>query len=86
MAIPTCKASFKRIDPSEWEFDQPIVGERYELESERKSILTAGSVRQLRDDDPRALLLTIDGGTVRFTVSRTMCTVTVAQESRDPRN
>lgn len=57
---------FKRNDRSEWEFVQPVVGERYELETEQKTIVTAGSVGQPRDDDPRASFLTIDGDSVTF--------------------
>lgn len=57
---------FKRNDQSKWEFVQPNVGEIYNLQNAEKTIVTAGSVGQPRDDDPRASFLTLDGDTVSF--------------------
>lgn len=57
---------FKRNDRSEWEFVQPVVEESYELRTDQKTIVTAGSVGQPRDEDPRACFLTIDGDSVTF--------------------
>jgi predicted phosphodiesterase len=57
---------FKQNDQSDWEFIQPQAGERYELQADRKTILTVGSVGQPRDGDPRASLLAIDGDYVTF--------------------
>jgi len=56
----------KQNDQQEWEFVQPIVGERYKLEAAQKTIVTAGSVGQPRDGDPRASFLTVDGDSVTF--------------------
>lgn len=57
---------YTRNDQTEWEFIQPQAGERYKLQADRKTIVTAGSVGQPRDDDPRASFLTIDGDFVTF--------------------
>lgn len=57
---------FRRNDQSEWEFIQPNDGERYELKTGQKTIVTAGSVGQPRDGDPRASFLTIDSDSVTF--------------------
>jgi diadenosine tetraphosphatase ApaH/serine/threonine PP2A family protein phosphatase len=57
---------FRRKNDSEWDFIQPNVGESYELKQNQKTIITAGSVGQPRDDDPRASFLTIDGRFVTF--------------------
>jgi hypothetical protein len=57
---------FKRKNESQWQFIQPVVGESYELKQGHKTIVTAGSVGQPRNGDPRATFLTIDGGFVTF--------------------
>lgn len=57
---------FKRNDQSEWEFLQPVAGESYKLKTDQKTIVTAGSVGQPRDNDPRASFLTIDGDSIMF--------------------
>lgn len=57
---------FNRKNGSEWEFAQPVVGEPYDLKRGQKTIITAGSVGQPRDGDPRASFLTIRGGIVTF--------------------
>ncbi|MFC1759136.1 metallophosphoesterase family protein [Planctomycetota bacterium] len=67
----------KRNDQSEWGFVQPRDGERYELQTGQKTIVTAGSVGQPRDDDPRASFLTIDGDSVTFHRISYNVTVTV---------
>lgn len=75
---------FKRYDQSEWEFVQPVVGESYELRTDQKTIVTAGSVGQPRDDDPRASFLTIDGGSVTFHRIAYNVTVTVDKIRSNP--
>lgn len=57
---------FRQYAGSEWEFVQPDVGEEYELRDDQQTIVTAGSVGQPRDEDPRACFLTIDDGYVTF--------------------
>jgi diadenosine tetraphosphatase ApaH/serine/threonine PP2A family protein phosphatase len=57
---------FTRDDHSEWAFVQPIVGEPRELNTGRKTMVTAGSVGQPRDGDPRACFLTIEGNSITF--------------------
>ncbi len=57
---------FQRNNESIWEFVQPTDGSSLELQPGRKTIVTAGSVGQPRDDDPRASFLSIDGDFVTF--------------------
>lgn len=57
---------YKQDSKLEWEFIDPVLGERYPLKREIKSIVTVGSVGQPRDEDPRAAFLTIDGDFFTF--------------------
>ena len=57
---------FKCMDETEWRFIEPTANEKYELRPDQKTLVTAGSVGQPRDGDPRASFLTIDGNSLTF--------------------
>lgn len=57
---------FRRTNEWKWEFLQLVENEPYEIKHGQKTIITAGSVGQPRDNDPRTSFLTIDAGCIRF--------------------
>ena len=57
---------FRRVATGIWDFIQPVEGERYEAAAAEKTIVTAGSVGQPRDGDPRACFLTCDQDALTF--------------------
>lgn len=57
---------FRCYNGHNWVFTDPVVGQPYEVHHAHKTIITAGSVGQPRDGDPRAAYMTLDGDEITF--------------------
>ncbi len=57
---------FTRTNNAGWQFVKPIENHSYELTMAEKVIVTAGSVGQPRDGDPRAAFLTVEANSFQF--------------------